>query len=67
MVISALLTLLSLVGLVFTFTSGLIASGVDGLFLVLVCLLTAAIFGLQALSEAARLGFLPQSFRKAHK
>ncbi len=67
MVISALLTLLSLVGLVLTFTSGLLTSGVDGLFLVIICLFTALIFGLQALSEAARLGFLPQRFRKAHK
>jgi hypothetical protein len=67
MVISAILALLSLVGLILTFTSGLLTSGVDGLFLVIVCLATALIFGLQALSEAARMGLLPQRFRKAHR
>jgi hypothetical protein len=63
MVIAAILTLLSLAGVVLTFTSGLATSGIDGLFLLFVCLLTAAIFGYQALSQG---GFLAR-FGKAHK
>ncbi len=63
MLIAAFLSLLSLAGVVLTITSGLATSGIDGLFLIFVCLLTAAIFGYQALSQGglfARLG-------KAHK
>jgi hypothetical protein len=63
MLIASVLALLSLAGLVLTFTSGLALSGIDGLFLILVCLLTAAIFGYQALSQG---GFLAR-FGKAHK
>jgi hypothetical protein len=63
MLIAAILAILSLVGVVLTITSGLATSGVDGLFLILVCLLTAAIFGFQALSQG---GFLAR-FGKAHK
>ena len=66
MLIAAFLALLSLVGIVLTFTSGLATSGVDGLFLILVCLLTGTIFGLTALSMAAKAGYLPR-FGKAHK
>lgn len=63
MLIAAILSLLSLAGLVLTITSGLATSGVDGLFLVLVCLLTAAVFGYQALAQG---GFLAR-LGKAHK
>jgi hypothetical protein len=63
MLIAAILAILSLAGVVLTITSGLATSGVDGLFLILVCLLTAAIFGFQALSQG---GFLAR-FGKAHK
>jgi hypothetical protein len=68
MLIAAFLALVSLVGLVLSITSGLIFAGVDGLFIVLVCLLMAAIFGGNALSTAARLGYIPvpARFRKAH-
>lgn len=66
--ISACLSVLCLVGLVLSITSGLVTAGVDGLFVVLVCLLMAVIFGLNALSTAASAGFpLPARFRKAHK
>jgi membrane protein DedA with SNARE-associated domain len=57
--IAALISLLSLVGLVLSVTSGLITAGVDGLFIVLVCLLTGTVFGLLALFLAARAGYLP--------
>jgi hypothetical protein len=69
MLIAAILALLSLVGLVLTITSGLLTSGVDGLFLLLVCLLTGTIFGLIALSGAMQAGYIPAParFRKAHK
>jgi hypothetical protein len=63
MLIAAILAILSLVGLVLTFTSGLATSGVDGIFLILVCLLTASIFGYQALSQSG----LSARFGKAHK
>jgi hypothetical protein len=63
MLIAAFLSLLSLVGLVLTVTSGLATSGIDGIFLILVCLLTAAVFGYQALSQ----GGLLARFGKAHK
>jgi hypothetical protein len=69
MLIAAVLSLLSLVGLILTIVSGLATSGVDGLFLILVCLLTGTIFGLIALSMAADAGYIPvpARFRKAHK
>ena len=67
MLIAAFLSLLSLVGLILTFTSGLISAGVDGIFLLLVCLVTGAIFARVAVVEAASAGYLPARFRKAHK
>jgi hypothetical protein len=67
--ISACLSVLALVGLVLSITSGLITAGVDGVFIVLVCLLMAVIFGVNALSTAASAGYLPvpARFRKEHK
>lgn len=69
MLIAAILAVLSLVGLIFTIVSGLLTSGVDGLFLLLVCLLTGTIFGLHAFASAVQAGYLPgpACFRKAHK
>ena len=69
MLIAAFLALVSLVGLVLSITSGLISAGVDGLFVVLVCLLMAAIFGGNALSLAVKAGYIPvpARFRNAHK
>lgn len=68
MLIAAFLSLLSLVGLVLSITSGLITAGVDGLFVVLVCLLMFVIFGGNALSIGVKLGYIPvpARFRKAH-
>lgn len=59
MLIAGVLALLSLVGLILSFTSGLVTAGIDGIFIVLVCLLTLAIFGLTSLSLAVKAGFLP--------
>lgn len=69
MLIAAFLSLLSLVGLILTIVSGLATSGIDGIFLILVCLLTGTVFGLIALSAAAEAGYVPvpARFRKAHK
>jgi hypothetical protein len=41
--------LLSVLGLVWDFASGLIASGVDGILLLLVCLMLGGVFSLQLL------------------
>jgi hypothetical protein len=69
MLIAAILSLLSLIGFVLSITSGLITAGVDGVFLVLVCLMTGTIFGLLALSMAVQAGYVPvpARFQKAHK
>lgn len=69
MLIAALLSLLSLVGLILSISSGLITAGIDGLFVVLVCLLIGTVFGLIALSMAAKAGYIPvpARFRKTQK
>lgn len=69
MLIAAILALLSLAGLILSVTSGLLTAGIDGIFIVLVCLLTLAIFGLLALSMAAKAGYipLPSRLRGNHK
>lgn len=59
MLIAAILALLSLAGLILSVTSGLLTAGIDGIFIVLVCLLTLAIFGLLALSMATKAGYIP--------
>lgn len=48
-VIAIVMVLLSVLGLVWDFASGLITSGVDGLLLLLVCLMIGAIFAVQLL------------------
>ncbi len=48
-VISLFFLILSLVGVVWTFTSGLIGSGIDGILLLLVGLMMAGVFALQLL------------------
>jgi hypothetical protein len=48
-IISLVMIVLSVLGLVWDFASGLIASGVDGLLLLLVCLMIGGVFSLQLL------------------
>ncbi len=48
-VIAIVMVLLSILGLVWDFASGLISSGVDGILLLLVCLMIGAIFAVQLL------------------
>jgi hypothetical protein len=57
-VICAIVTLLSLGGLVWTVASGLISSGVDGLMMLFVCLMMAGVFGLEGIVLAKRAGWL---------
>ncbi len=47
--IAIVMILLSILGLVWDFASGLITSGVDGILLLLVCLMIGAIFAFQLL------------------
>lgn len=58
-VICGLATLAALLGIVFTVTSGLLTSGVDGLFVLLVCLLMMAVFGSQLLRLAQQANLVP--------
>jgi hypothetical protein len=51
-VIAIVMILLSVLGLVWDFASGLITSGVDGILLLLVCLMIGAIFVIQLLFTA---------------
>ena len=48
-IFSLVIVALSLLGLIWDITSGLITSGVDGLLLLLVCLMMGGIFSLQLL------------------
>jgi bacteriorhodopsin len=57
-IISAFFLVLSLVGVVWTFTSGLIGSGIDGIMLALIGLMVAGIFALQLLFIASDLGMI---------
>jgi hypothetical protein len=69
MLIPAILALLALVGLVLSITSGLVTAGVDGVFIILVCLMTLAIFGGLALRIAVEAGYIPvpARFKTSHK
>jgi hypothetical protein len=55
----AFFILLSLWGAVWDFTSGLLASGIDGIMLLFVCLMMAGIFGLMLLVTLKSAGLLP--------
>ncbi|HEV2222605.1 MAG TPA: hypothetical protein VGR84_06345 [Candidatus Acidoferrales bacterium] len=48
-IFSLVIIALSLLGLIWDVTSGLVTSGVDGIFLLLVCLMMGGIFSLQLL------------------
>jgi hypothetical protein len=63
-VISAVLIVLSILGIVWDFTSGLLGSGLDGILLIAVCLMTAGIFALMLLLELQKAAIVP-AFGKA--
>jgi hypothetical protein len=48
-VIALVMVLLSLLGVVWDIASGLLISGIDGIFLLLVCLMMGGVFSLQLL------------------
>jgi hypothetical protein len=48
-IIAVVMVLLCVLGLVYDFVSGLIMSGVDGILLLLVCLMIGGVFSLQLL------------------
>ena len=58
--ISALFVLLSVWGVIWDITSGLLAGGIDGIMLLFVCLMTAGIFSLMLLVQLQAAGILPQ-------
>jgi len=64
--ICAFFILLGILGAVWDFTSGLLGSGIDGILLLIVCLLALTIFGTMFLVELVGAGILPKpSFGKA--
>ena len=69
MLIPAILAILSLAGLIISFTAGLVREGMDGLFIMIVCLSAFVFFGGVTLSTAARKGYLPlpSRLRRAHR
>ena len=66
-IISLFFLVLSLIGIVWCFTSGLLASGVDGILLVIICLMIAGVFALQIFLVALQAGWikLPSRDKKA--
>jgi hypothetical protein len=58
-VISALFVLLSVWGVIWDITSGLLASGIDGIMLLAVCLMVAGIFALMFLMQLQKAGIVP--------
>ena len=58
-IICALFLLLSVWGIIWDITSGLLTSGIDGIMLIAVCLLMAAIFALMLMLQLQKAGFLP--------
>jgi hypothetical protein len=58
-VISGLFVLLSVWGIIWDITSGLLASGIDGIMLLFVCLMMAGIFALMLLLQMQKAGIIP--------
>jgi hypothetical protein len=57
-VVCAFFVLLSLLGIVWDFESRLLTSGIDGIMLLFVCLMTLAIFGIMLLVVLVQAGLL---------
>lgn len=51
--------LLCVLGIIWSITSGLLASGIDGIMMLFVCLMMAGIFGLMLLVQLSQAGILP--------
>jgi hypothetical protein len=64
--ICAFFILLAILGAAWDFTSGLLGSGIDGIMLLIICLLILAVFGIMLLVELVGAGILPKpAFGKA--
>lgn len=63
-ILSAFLLVLSVFGLVWDFTSGLLSSGIDGIMFAAVCLLMALIFAGMLVVQLWEAGILPSFVRK---
>jgi len=57
-IFAVLIVILSVLGIIWDVASGLLASGIDGLLLLLICLMMAGIFSLQLLLLARERGLL---------
>jgi len=66
-VICLVFILISLGGIVWDVTSGLLTSGIDGIMLLFVALMVVLIFGLMWLYELQQAGFLPQRKKEPAK
>lgn len=58
-VIAALFVLLSVLGIIWDISGGLLTGGIDGIMLLFVCLMTAGIFSLMLLLEMQKAGIIP--------
>jgi len=58
LILYAVLVVLSLLGIVWDIASGLLTSGLDGIFLLLICLSMAGVFALMLLHTAKSMGLL---------
>lgn len=57
-VISLFFLVLSVIGIVWCFISGLLFSGVDGILLIIICLMIAGVFALQIFLTALQAGWI---------
>lgn len=57
-IFAVLIVILSVLGIIWDIASGLLASGIDGLLLLLICLMMAGIFSLQLFLLARQRGLL---------
>jgi hypothetical protein len=64
---SGVLIILSLAGIVWDVASRLIFSGIDGILLLFVCLMTGGVFTLQLFMAARKAGWLPARAPKSGK
>ncbi len=57
-IFAVLIVILSVLGIIWDIASGLLASGIDGLLLLLICLMMAGIFSLQLFLLARQRGLV---------
>ena len=65
--ICAFFALLCVLGIIWSITSGLLASGIDGIMMLFVCLMMAGIFGLMLALQLSKAGILPSFGRSKSK